>query len=214
MLEQGPSVCQGALEICGRLPLGDVSDECGQKSALPGLDRAQGDVDGELAPVFALAGEVESDRHGPRAGISQVANPMNHVPCPNRLGQEHLDVVPEQLAACVTEQRFRLRVDQHDSSLSVGDHDCVRGRLELRGKALLAPDMELLGDSALADVAYERNCQHTLLRLDRTERDVHRKLAPVLAPTGKLEPDAHGPRAWISDVPGAMVGVPLAETLR
>ena len=39
-----------------------------------------------------------------------------------------------------------------------------------------------------------------IVGLDRAEGDVDRELAAVLAPTGKLEPDAHRPRARVGDV--------------
>src|SRR5262245_20205674 len=52
VLEQLPALGQRTLEVCCRLPLGDVADEGGQEPSVVRLDRAQGDVDGKLASVL------------------------------------------------------------------------------------------------------------------------------------------------------------------
>ena len=54
---------QAAELVLGRLALGDVADRGGDQRALLGLERAQADLDRELAAVLAQREQLEPGAH-------------------------------------------------------------------------------------------------------------------------------------------------------
>jgi hypothetical protein len=121
----------------GALALGDVADRARDEAALLGLERAQADLDRELAAVTAEPEELQARAHAARVGRSRVPASVDLVLTAVARGDELLDRLPDELAARVAEERFGLRVDDRDAAALVHDDDGVGRRLEQRAKLLL-----------------------------------------------------------------------------
>src|SRR3990172_8905075 len=65
----------------------------------------------------------------------------------------------------------------------------------------------------LADIADNRGDERALLLPERTETDLDRELAPVLAPSVQLQPHSHRPRARGGGVARPMIDVGGAGAL-
>src|SRR5579871_5600482 len=65
---------------------------------------------------------------------------------------------------------------------------------------------------ALGHVADASGHDPTLVGIDRTQRDVDRKLASVLAQPEQLKADAHRPRPRIDEVPASVSHVLVSKT--
>ena len=112
--------------------------------AVGAFERAQHDLDGELAAILAppvssipvpicCASASSADRRS--SAISRSAKPS---------GNDVLDLLPEQLVAAVAELLLGLHVQQHDLAVLVHDHHRVRGRLQQPAVSALHLRQELL----------------------------------------------------------------------
>ena len=145
-----------AEELLGRAQLdelalagGDVADGAGHHRALVGLDRAQGDLDGELGAVLAQPVELEVAAHRPGRGLAQIPLDVVAMLGARALGDELGDPLADELGAAIAEQPLGLRVDERDVAVTVDDHHRVGGGLQQRAElALRAPQQAVAAHEA------------------------------------------------------------------
>ena len=108
---------------------GDVADR-GDDHVLAGhLCRREGDLDGERGAIGASSAQLEPVTHGPTMWCGLIAGSVRGVGALQLLGEQHVDVVAEQLFARVAQQPFHLTIDQHHLAALVDDDDAVGHRL-------------------------------------------------------------------------------------
>ncbi len=99
------------------------------------LDRTEGDVDRNLAPVGMARSEREAQSHGPRAGVPEVLGPERPVPrIPLR--NEDLQRPSPKRAGLVPEELLAGRVRQHDPAVRIHHDDRVGRGLEQHTRQL------------------------------------------------------------------------------
>jgi len=168
-----------------------------------GLQRAQADLDRELAAVLAQAVQLQPCPHGAGAWFGKKIAPVVGVPGAEALGHQQLDGLPQQLVAAPAEQFDRLGVDKDDAPLAVDDDHGVR-----RG---LQQVLELLvGALAVGDVADGAHHHGALFGVDGAQADLDRKLATILAQAMQLQPRPHGAGAWLAKKAAAVAQVGAA----
>jgi hypothetical protein len=72
----------------------------------------------ELRPILAQSAQLEVGTHGVRRPAFEEPLPVSQMLAATPLGKQHLDLLAKQLAVRVSEQLFRLRVDQNDADRS------------------------------------------------------------------------------------------------
>ncbi|GIU87134.1 MAG: hypothetical protein KatS3mg009_1649 [Acidimicrobiia bacterium] len=128
----------GLHQLLGGLAvLGDVAHDRDHEPLPRDGQGAQADLDRELLTRAAPAPQVEPRAHRPGAGVRHVLLAVAFVPGPQRLGQEQLHGLPEQLVGLVPEQRAEHRVGEDDAAVAVDDEDAV-------GRGLDGPQEDLL----------------------------------------------------------------------
>ena len=212
--DQAPPLGQMPVQIGRRQPLADVADECGHVAAVLGLERRERDLDRKLRAVLPAPAQLQVAAHRPRLRIGDVTVAVLDMALADALREQQLDLLAEQLAAVVLEERLGLAVDEHDRSGGIDYDHRVGCRLQQRREPLLALAPDRVGADAGGDVAHEGGREPAVLGLERTQGDVDRKLGPVLAPARELEPGAHGARARVGEVAVALLDVVLLEPLR
>ena len=114
------------------------------QDALAGVDGRQGDLRRERAAVTAAPGQLDPRAHWPWLWISQIPGPVRRVHRLDRIRDQDLHRLADQLLAPVPEQPLGLRVHQHDPAAGVHAHHRIRCRLhqpeqrvirELHGKS-------------------------------------------------------------------------------
>jgi hypothetical protein len=159
VVKRAAELLLGCLEPCLlRASLGDVANGRDHEQTTVGVDRAEGDRDGDLAAVPATRGEVELAAHPTRARLSGEPVSKSSVPGPTGLWDELVDRGAGQLLAGVSEHPKRLVVDGLDDPVGVG-HD--RGV----GSAL-----QQLAQPELLGVGLRGQASHQVSALDRRGR--------------------------------------------
>ncbi len=184
-----------------RLAFGDVADGGGDQRAVGGVQRAQADLDRELAAVAAQAVQLQARSHGAGPAVDEVAVPEVRVVSAEPFRYEHLDGSSQQVLPDVPEEGLGLCVDELDHAALVDDDHRVRCRLEQGPEAFL-------GGPALAHVTHGRRDQQALRGLQRAQADLHGELAPVPAQTVELQARAHR-----ADLAAGRVVEPVARVL-
>ena len=132
-----------------------------------------------------------------------------------------------QLSGCHYANRsseFQLRLEKHPfRSLAIGDL-CLQLLVDLPqlSSPLLHSQLKILSRPsqcffclfALRDITHYSDHAAALLRLDRTQHDVHGKFCAVLSPPVQLESDTHRPHSWLKHVVRPMLCVLHLETGR
>ncbi len=193
--------------LLGGLAFGDVADGRGDQGAVGGLQRAQADLDRELAAVAAQAVQLQARAHGAGPAVDDVAVPEVGVVPAEPFRDEHLDRSSQQVLPGVSEEGLGLRVDELDRARLVDDHHRVGRRLQQRPETLL-------GGPALAHVAHRRRDQQALRGLQRAQADLHGELSPVPAQAVEHQARAHRPDLAAGRVAEPVVRVMTAEPLR
>jgi hypothetical protein len=111
-------------------PLADVTDRAAHEQAGARLERAQADLDRELAPVATPPDQPRPGAHRPHARVGEVAFAPARVHLAEALRDEELDGPADQLRARVAEEPLGLLVDEHDLAAPIDDDDRVGRRLE------------------------------------------------------------------------------------
>ena len=111
--------------LVGPLAFGDVADGARHQHAAFGRERAEADLDRNLAPVLAATEELDLGPHGPGPGLRKIATAMGRVSRAEALRDQHLDRQPQQLGARVAKQELSLAVDDDDLPAAVDDDDGV-----------------------------------------------------------------------------------------
>ncbi len=137
--------------LVGGLAVADVAYRGGHEQPVAGFQRAEADLDGELAPVAAQAAELQPGAHGTHLLVGGIPAAVDRVISAEPPGDQNLDRAAEQLLARVAEQRLGLGVDQPDRPGTVHDHHRVRRRFQQRAKPLLGIDLLARRDSAPAE---------------------------------------------------------------
>ncbi len=157
--------------------LGDVAYGGRDEQALVGLQRGQGDLDGELGPVLASRVQVSGQTHRAGAWFADIAVAEGHVHAGVAVRHQDLHRLTDELGALVAEQLLELGVDQDDRTVTVDDdHPVGRG---------LEQSAEELGLAVLlVGLAQPDRNQRTPVGDDRAHREVDmvRDTAGVLDP--------------------------------
>ena len=111
-------------------PLGHVPDRGGDQDPLLGVDGGQGDLGGEGGAVAAAPGQLHPRAHRAGRGISHVPGPVAGMDIADRIRDQHLHRLADQLVPPVAEQPLGLRVDQRDPPVGVDAYHRVRRRLQ------------------------------------------------------------------------------------
>ena len=146
--DDGLNLIVGGQLVLHPLTLRDVTNRGRHVSPPVGLDRAEADLRGELAPVRADPEErgTVGHRTKTRRGGKSLAHP-GVLPAKS-LRDQQLHGLAEQLCAGMTEDVLRLRIDQHNPSLGIDNHHGVR-------RGLQHPLASLLSLLAIGDVFHE-----------------------------------------------------------
>ena len=112
--------------------LADVADRAHHQAAGLGVDRAQADLDRELLAAGAHAVQLAALAHRPHARRTEEAEPMAQVHMLQPLRQQQLDGCADHRRRLVAEQAARLRVEQHDATGAIDDHDGIGRVVEHR----------------------------------------------------------------------------------
>ena len=122
--------CQFADAFLGGSALAHIADRRRDQEPFARLQRAQADLDRELAAIAAQPAQLQARAHGPDLLVGGVAPAVPGVFAAEPLGHQDLDRAAEQFPAPVAEQRLGLGVDQPDRSGAVDDHHRVGRRLQ------------------------------------------------------------------------------------
>ena len=95
-------------------PCRGVPDDADDQSTRLGLQRAQADLDGELAAVLAAPGEFSAFPHGTGVGLVKIVVAVPGMVLAEPLRNQSLDRHAEQLLTGVTEQSLGKLVDDDD----------------------------------------------------------------------------------------------------
>src|SRR5439155_214032 len=98
-----PSLRRPYSERPAPMGLGRVADRGGDQHSLFGLQRAETDLDRELAAVLPEAVKSEALSHGPQAGLGEEAGAMAGVLPAEAGGNEDLDRLADDLVAAISE---------------------------------------------------------------------------------------------------------------
>src|SRR5260370_301977 len=109
----------------GTPAIGDVANSARDEGAILGLERAQTDFDGKFGTVLAQSIELQAGAHRTHLRVGEVASSMLRVLVAEPCGHQYLDRIAEQLGARVSEELFRLRVDQRDTAVLADYHHRV-----------------------------------------------------------------------------------------
>jgi hypothetical protein len=123
--------------LLARPALADVAHGGRHQQAVAGLQRAEADLDRELAAVAAPPAGLEPGAHRAHLQVPGVPPAMRRMIPAKPLGHEHVDRAAQQFRARIAEQRLGLLVDQPDRSGLVDDHHGDGRRLQQRPERLL-----------------------------------------------------------------------------
>ncbi len=168
----------------------DVADRGGDQDALGAFERAQHDLDGELAAVLAPPGELDAGADLLRQGVFRGAQGVRDQPFREAFRNDVLDLLPHQLVAAVAELLLRLHIEQHDLSGLVHHHHGVGRRFQQPAVAAFHLRQMLFRGLAHADVADGGRDQDAFGAFERAQHDLDGKLAAVLAPPEQLDAGA------------------------
>ena len=137
-LERAPEQRLGGRQLRHRaLALGDVADRRRHEQALVGLERAEADLDRELAAVLVAAEELQARAHGAGRRVAQIALHVMAVMAAEASRDQLGDAEADDLLALIAEQPLGLRVDERDVTVPVDDHHRVRRGLQQRAELAL-----------------------------------------------------------------------------
>ena len=121
-------VRMSAREFLMLLAFGDVSHRAENHNAVFGLDRTERDIRGEFAAVLAQRHQVAGGAHGSRFRMTEELLALTIVLLPKPGGNQDFEGLVEELVALITEQFFRLDVDEYNSPARIdNDHRIGRG---------------------------------------------------------------------------------------
>ena len=126
-----------------------------------------------------------------------------------RWRHEHRDRLADHLVGGVAIQALGARVPADDRAIDGLADDRIIGGFDHRHEL----GHRLLGPPTLCGVADRARDECAVLFFQRAERDLHGKLAAVLATAVELKPGAHPARVRVNPVTRAMVCVPAVKAL-
>src|SRR5260370_29567231 len=196
-----------ATELClGFLAYRDVANGARDKRAPFGLQGAQADLDGEFRAVFAQTVQFQPRAHRTNARVGEERRPMRGMVAAKSLRDEDLHPLPDELITVVAKELLSLRVHQLNTAVASHDHYCIGRRLHQVAELCL-------GFLALGDVANGARHERSLFGFERTQTDLDRKLASVLAIAVEFEPRPHRSNLRVGEKPSPMFGVLPAKAL-
>src|SRR5581483_3424180 len=93
-------------------------------------DRAEADLDRELAAVLSFPEKLEAGAHGPGSRRRRVLLAMSNVGGVEPLGQQNLNRLSDEVAPLIAEHALGLAIHDADAARRVHDNDGVRRPLE------------------------------------------------------------------------------------
>ena len=163
---------------------GDVADRRRDQRAFGTLDRAEHDLDRELAAVLAPPRSLDPGAHLTHARGFAVEVPILDVPAVQPSRDQELHRLPGELVAAVAELPLGLDVDQDDLAGGVDDHHRVRSGFQQPAVSALHLREMPLGRLALGDVAVDLE--------DRPDPAVRVSIDRLAALDGELPTVARG----------------------
>jgi hypothetical protein len=158
--------------LFGPLLLADVAHGGRDEHALVGLERAEADLDRELAPIPPKSVELELCTHRTDARRREVPRPVRGMTGTEPLRHQHLLGLADQLFGVVAEQILGARVHELDRTVGIDDHHRIRRGLEqpaehrIRTPALGHVARDHRGaDRRAGDVADGRPASETSIRV-------------------------------------------------
>ena len=174
----------------GALTHGDVADGRSHQNAFRAFERAEHDLDGKLAAVFAPPDELDSSADLLGQSFGCAASTVGDDALREALGNDVLHLLPDEFIAAVPELLFRPDVQQDNLSGHVHHHHGVGGGFEQ--PAVPAFHLRQMGFRTLArtDVADGRGHQNPFLTFQRAQHNLDGKLATVFAPPDEFNSGA------------------------
>src|SRR5262249_52053762 len=166
------------------LALGDIADRAGNQRALLGLQWTEADLHRKLGSVFPPAVELQALTHRPHPGLSEELRAVFRVPGTKSFRDQNLNLPPKELLPLVAKQLLHLGIDQHDLSLPVHHDHGIGSRFQKTAELLLGP-------FPLRDIADCARNNRALLRLQRAQTNLDRKLRAVFPASIKLQTLPH-----------------------
>ena len=134
----------------GVAPDGDVADEADEARRIGALHATDGQLGGEFAAIAALRQQLATDADDARLAGLDVVPQVVVVLRAIRLGQQDVDLQPDDFLFVVAEHPLAGMVEQLDAALVIEQHDCIDRGIEHRLELPLQPVCPLflrLGDS-------------------------------------------------------------------
>jgi hypothetical protein len=128
--------CSRILDL---LVLGHVAHGGGDEGAFVSVDGGQRDVGREGGGIAAAPGQLAPRAHRPGLGIGLIPGPVAEMGAPDRIRDQHLHRLADQLIPPVAEQPFCLRIDQRNPAVGPDAHHRVRVRLQQPAEPGLSP---------------------------------------------------------------------------
>ena len=168
----------------------DVADRSRDQRAFGAVQRAQHQFDRKLAAILALRGQFDAgaDLLGQRVFLG--AQIVGDQPLGKTFRNDVGDSLAQQFVAAITELLFRLQVEKNDLAALVHHHHRVRRRFQQAAVFAFHLRQYFFGIPAHADIADRGRDQRSFRALQRTQHDLDRKFAAVLAQGVELDPGA------------------------
>ena len=169
------------------LPHRDIANSCGDQYPFRIFQRAQHDLDGELASILTPRGKLDARadllckclRRGPRTVRDQ--------PFCEPLRNDARYLLPYQLVAGVSELSLCLNIQQNNLSALVHHHHRIRSRLQQA--PVSAFHLHQMFFSRLPHRNITNGCgdKYPFRIFQRAQHDLNGKLASILTPPGEFD---------------------------
>jgi hypothetical protein len=103
----------------------DIPYAANNKFSTSKLQRTKTDFNRELAPITALANQVQAYSHRSRLGFLPVVMLVAAVRLAESLWHEHLDRLSYQFLSPVIEQHGSLFIGQENPAFHIGNENCI-----------------------------------------------------------------------------------------
>ena len=189
-----------------QLSVRDVPDRRRYEHALFGLNRAEADLDRELAAVAAQTEELQPGPHRPYPRIGEEPTSMASVSTPEAVGHQCLDWHAQEVLARVLEEPLCLSVDNDDRAFAIDDDDRIWRGFEEASKLRF-------NFLSCRGVSNDADDQGARLGLQRAQADFDGELAAILAASREFSAFPHGTGVGLAKIVVAVAGMVLSEAL-
>src|SRR5271170_7534913 len=171
----------------GTLAHADVADGSGHQNSFRTFERAQHELDGELAAIFAPPDQLDSGSNLLRQRFGCGARAVGDDPFGEALGDNVFYLLTHKFFALVAELLLRLRVQQNDLSGHVYDHHGIGSGFQQAAVSafhLFQVSLRTLADTDVADGSGHQNSFRTF---EGAQHELDGELGTIFAPPDQLD---------------------------